>query len=62
LSGYERARTGRVGVEAAHIGEHPDLDNIIGNLSTRGGRSWAPYLCVILASLDWLTNPSLSSS
>src|SRR5262249_48736318 len=39
LSGNERARTGGVGVEAAHIGEHPDLDNIIGNLGARRGRT-----------------------
>ena len=35
LSGNKRARTRGVGVEAAHIGEHPDLNNIIGNLGAR---------------------------
>src|SRR5262249_61941434 len=39
LGGNERARTGGVGVEAAHIREHPDLDNIIGNLGACRGRT-----------------------
>src|SRR5262249_26371523 len=55
LGGNERAWTCGIGVEAAHIGEHPDLDNIIGNLGAC--RGWTNY-CRSEAKHDqWLCHP-----
>ena len=32
----DRARAGEVGVEARHVGQHADLDHVVGNLRLRG--------------------------
>jgi hypothetical protein len=36
LGGGERALAGGVGVEAGHVGEYADLDDIVGNLRLGG--------------------------
>ena len=35
LRGGDRARAGEVGVEARHVGQHADLDDVVGDLRLR---------------------------
>jgi hypothetical protein len=36
LDGGERALAGRIRIEARHVREHADLDDVVGNLCPRG--------------------------